>query len=258
MKFRFFVVFFLCNIFFVTNFNYAKKVKNEVDLDPTPYMLPHDHWLRPTLNRTFSNPNVLTNADTLRESGYITVCVRPGSSLRVVHHPDVKGYLYKVNIDSDCKGKRRDCNNKLVQRCITAQLIRDLIRTHNIRYFTVPQKWIYEPTWSGKDGKAVSYVLIVEDMHTKTRAESYKAWKEIATKRHVEELFIILSNGYASLAISQNIPYKENGVFACIDTEYPKRNFDLKRLSKRLPKNKRLFWRKLVRSQKPKKEQVSQ
>jgi len=228
-----------------------KKIfSNTNDLDPTPYLLPQNHEFRPILDQIFSNPNVLTNENTLHDSGFVTICIRLNSALQVVHHPAIKGYLYKVNLDEYCQGKRQACNNKLIQRCISAECIRKLIKMHKIRYFTVPQKWIYELPSSGQDGGARRLILIVEDMHCRNRKESRTAWKEKASKRHFEELFIILNNGYASLAIMQNIPYVGRGIFSCIDTEFPKRKFQLERLTKRLPRNKRRFWRRLVRNAK--------
>jgi hypothetical protein len=119
---------------------------------------------------------------------------------------------------------------------VSAEKIRQKIKKEKMRYFTVPDKWLY------KVSKKKYYILVVQDMQLVSHQESEEAWREKVTKRHLQELYRLEKQGYTSVEIAQNIPYTRRGKFSCIDTEYSKRTLPLARVKDFLsPRNKQVW-----------------
>ena len=59
-------------------------------------------------------------------------------------------------------------------------------------------------------------------------------------------LFEVFKRGYGSVSLIQNVPYTKNGKFAFIDTEYPRRVLDLRKVKKFLPADMQRYWDSLI------------
>lgn len=208
----------------------------EKGLNPKPYELPGRSPLRKTLNAIFNDPNCMKNENAFKKAGFKTLFFRKKGSLRVASHPDLKGYLFKLYLEDEVGSWMPERQNRLTQRCVSAAQIRKRIKKEKMKFFTVPDKWLY------KVPKRNYYVLVVQDMKLTSRKKSEKAWKKKITVEHLHELYHILNDGYASLAITQNIAYTKKGTFACIDTEFGKRKFDMSRIMNKLSPSIRWTW----------------
>lgn len=202
---------------------YAKQF-SDLESQIAPYLLGEDNRLHHSLAKLFSDPEILYDQASIDHAGFITLYHR-SSGMRVLKHPKLKGYLIKAYLHSE--KKKSGANFQwLIDRCKGAENIRNLITKKNLRYFTVPDKWIYLlPGAPYEDDCKQNAVLVVTDMQLVDREESSHAWKTKITKRHLRELYCILSHGFASCYLVHNIPYTKNGTFTCIDTAYPYRNY---------------------------------
>lgn len=209
------------------------------------YLLPKDHYLKHNLDEIFSKPDVLENSENFQEAGFVTLS-HQGTGMRVASHPLLHGFLIKTYISSE---KKQDDNwNWMVQRCEGASNIRKLIRQEQLRYFTVPDKWIYVlPKSTKKNSYTQTAVLVVTHMKIVSDEESRKAWNQ-ATPNHLRELYCILSHGYASSFLPRNIPYTKKKKFSCIDTAYAKRTPNFKKPKSYFSKEMKVYWDKLVKS----------
>lgn len=105
-----------------------------------------------------------------------------------------------------------------------AEKVRNLIEEKKIKFFTVPDKWIYPLPEFPKPIKIKQsqlVVLVVTDMNLVSKFETREAWKSIITQEHLDELYCILSHGHGSSGLVRNVPYTKNGTFAFVDTEKP-------------------------------------
>jgi hypothetical protein len=207
------------------------------------YFLPDDHWLKAKLDKIFAQPGVLENKTSFKKAGFITLH-RQASGMRVASHPLIPGYLVKVFFNSNSRNQDWKWP---IARCKGAENIRNLIKKENLRYFTVPDKWIYlvpgsslsHPEWQAS-------VLVVTDMNLVSREASKRAWKN-ATAEHLKELYCILSHGFASCYLPYNIPYTKEGTYACVDTAYPQRKHHYESARHYFSDEMKLYWDKLVK-----------
>ena len=81
-------------------------------------------------------------------------------------------------------------------------------------------------------------------MNIFSKKQTEYAWKNIITRGHLKELYCILKNGCGSSKLVENIPYTQEGVFACIDTEKPSQGDRYVR--KYLSEEKRAYWDRLI------------
>lgn len=221
--------------------NFAERVK--------PYIIPADHPAKEELDLIFTQPRVTKDLNTLAAAGFITVSIRPYSFAVVVQHPNLPGYLQKLYLDTEQRKKNgKEGWEWLIQRCEGAENIRKLIKKKKLKYFSVPDKWIYVVPETSRKAKGQPCILLVTDMDLVSQAESVEAWKTIITKEHLNELYTILSNGFASSHVGWNIPYSKSGKFACIDTEYPKRAPNYPEVEDYLSDEMKIYWRQLVKS----------
>ncbi len=231
----------------------AQEVISKGKPKHSDFLLPEISPLWNALNSIFSNSGVLDTPDTLTEAGFIPVSVRP-SGMVVAKHAYLPGYLVKVYI----KSKKIQPNWVwAIHRCWGASNIRELIEEKKLRYFVVPDKWIYPMTSLtssyeklGKDLTHLSspIALVVTDMQLVGKEGSRAAWKTRATYRHIQELYCILSHGYSSCALPANIPYTKFGKFACIDTEHPQRTHPFHHVERHLNKNMGGYFNHLLRT----------
>ena len=127
----------------------------------------------------------------------------------------------------------------IITRCNAAERLRNLIKKEKIRYFTVPDKWIYTTPTIDQDP-----VLIVTYMNIVSKEQSKYAWKYLVKPKHLDELYCIIRHGCGSSKLVDNIPYTKEGVFTCIDTEKPSHGD--RNLKKYLSQKMKNYWDDLV------------
>jgi hypothetical protein len=205
--------------------------------DIDSYLLAQEHPLYPVLDRLLASSEALISVKHLKKAGFSIIEQRP-STLVLAKHPALPGYLIKVYLHSSIRTEEVKWRN-LVNRCKGAENIRRLIFKENIRYFTVPDKWLYIT-------KQQDLVLIATYMPILSKEESKYVWKNLVTKEQLEELYLIISHGYGSTLLPHNIPYMKSGSFACIDTEIPQRVPRYSHAKAHLSDKMGKYWDKLV------------
>jgi hypothetical protein len=219
--------------------------------DYSKYLLPSDHSLKPTLDAIFSSSRATQNKEAMFAAGFSKVNIQP-SLLCVASHPNLPGFLLKLYFDDETQIKDDIPGWMwLAQRCHGARVIRELIKKKGIKYFTVPEKYLYQlpeqPAPILPQGVARQpVVLVAKDMDLVSHGETMDAWKNKITPEHLDELYCILSHGYGSAYVGANIPLTKSGLFACIDIEYPKRKIKYYQVKKFLSEPMSRYWDELV------------
>ena len=109
--------------------------------DPTPYLLPATHPLKPILDTLFPRQDVIHSTKTMQEAGFFILREQRSSGILLATHPKLKGYLVKVYLESQQRHRRAFTQQEwLIQRCRGAKKIRACIQKHRMQYFTVPDK----------------------------------------------------------------------------------------------------------------------
>lgn len=217
-----------------------------------PYLMPSSNLLKPILDLICHNFRVLQDESTFNLAGFVTLSEQPISHIRIAIHPYLPGYLIKYYLDGNpYQTVAKPDWQRLVDRCEGAKNIRDLIARKKLVYFTVPDKWLYSPSKRHVNPTVPpEYVqpvfLVVTDMKLASSLDTLKAWQEKITYRHLDELYCILGNGFASAYVGANIPYCQDGKFSCIDTEYPKRIVKLQHVLQFLNPEMQIYWKKLM------------
>lgn len=214
-----------------------------------PHLLPLDHPAKPMLDLVFSKPKVLRNEESIRNAGFSIITIQPKSAMIVARHPLVPGFIFKMYRDLEPTGRNNipgwEC---LTQRCANAKKVKKTLEKNHLRYFSVPDKWLYILPLNShhirKNQQPV--VLIATDMEIETEENTRIAWKTAITHRHLDELYVILKAGYGSSYLINNMPYTKHETFAIIDIEKPKRTFDLKRVEKYFSDDMQRYWRHLI------------
>lgn len=221
-----------------------------------PHLLPLDHPIRPALDQIFSRKRPTLNKESFREAGFTIKFDRPRSFIQVASHPLLKGYLVKAHLDSELRLKRNTPNWKwFVNRIIGSEKIRHWIKTTKSQNFVVPKKWIYplpiDPYLMDDDQTSrKNEILIVEDMRLVSKKGNLRAWRNVITKKHLKELYKIISNAGGSSYRANNIAYTKKGKFAFIDTEYPNKKPKYGKIVKVLTPKMARYWEKLTSSPK--------
>jgi hypothetical protein len=219
-----------------------------------PYWFPLNHPLKPSLDLIFSQSRAIENELAFAHAGFVTLYAQPTSYIRVAKHHLLPGYLVKVYLDNEMRKKEGIPGWQwLVKRCKGAENIRNLIKKKKLKHFSVPDKWIYplppHPSPVLSPGRSQQPVLlVVTDMNLASEEETRDVWKNKITTKHLDELFCILSHGYSSGFVVNNIPYTKSGKFACIDTEHPKRKLKYEQVKPYLSEAMQVYWDELVRS----------
>ncbi len=216
-----------------------------------PYLLPSDHPVKKTLDLIFQNIEAVQTDEAFIRNGFQLICnIRPFTFVRVARHSLMPGYVFKFYPENECrKKKNKESWQWLILRCRGAENIRRLIQNKKLRFFTAPKKWVYKYSFGNQCKLRHPLILVAEDMKLVSVEDSEKAWKKKASKKHLDELYEILSHGYSSCYLPGNIPYSRNGVFSCIDTEHPKRKINYATgVKKYFTRELQAYWDKLVRN----------
>ncbi|MGK5595136.1 MAG: hypothetical protein ACSNEK_07250 [Parachlamydiaceae bacterium] len=220
-----------------------------------PYLLPLHHPIKATLDSLFAT-RVTENYNTLASSGFHILSSQESSFIKVVFHPALPNYIFKVYLDDETRKKQNLPGwHWLCNRCEGAQRVKRFIKKNHIKHFVIPNKWLYLlPALPNPNSPAPQPVIVVEDnMHIVKLDATREAWKTKVTKEHLDELFAILSNNMGSSFLSGNIPYTKSGKFAFVDTEYPKRKITLKHVKSYLSPEMQAYWQQLIDKKKKKK-----
>lgn len=218
-----------------------------------PYLLPLHHPTREFLDHLCLQNRITLNKNTFHQAGFKTFAKGPRSYICVAKHREMPGYLIKAYLDTVLQKKQKKTSWKwLVCRCEGAQKVRDIIDQRQIKHFIVPKKWIYclpaEPS-PPQDGWHTRHLalLVVNDMELAPKEQNHAAWYSLITKKHLNELYAIISRAKGSSYRADNIAFTKHGKFAFIDTEYPSRGPDYKNIRKHLNPEMLDYWDKLVK-----------
>jgi hypothetical protein len=242
-------------IYFYPNFDLNNAyLKKNMRKEIRPYLLPKKHPVRKHLDRISSQSRIILDQKSFEDSGFITLFHQPVSLIRVAKHPKLRGHLVKVYLDT--QGEKLHGKQgwlRLTNRCKGAQNVRDLIKKKKLVHFSVPGKWLYPPSTAhlplNQPKTSVQpVILVVTDMKIVSLDESVEAWKNKITRHHLDELYCVLSHGFASAYLPFNVPYCKNGKFAFVDTEHPKRLVDYNLAKVYLSDEMRAYWDELVRT----------
>lgn len=219
-----------------------------------PYLLPLDHPARAALDAIFKQSRAIESPEAFAAAGFHTLFAQQKSFIRVASHRKLKGFLLKVYLDSEVRQRLNIPGWQwLATRCKSVEKIKRLIKRKNLRYFTTPEKALYplpvDPAPLLVDGQTrQTVVLLVTDMHLVSHEESLRAWKEIATTRHLDELYCIMSHGHTSTYLAANIPYTKEGKFSCIDTENIGKRFKYEKCRDYFSEEMKLYWDQLIQT----------
>ena len=217
------------------------------------FLLPLDHPMRAVLDHMCLASRITANKETFENAGFQILAAGPRSFIHVARHPDMPNYLVKVYFDTVLKDKyNKPSWEWLTLRCVGAQKVREIIQAKNIQHFVVPNKWIYclpsEPSPPiGPKYTRHFALLLVDDMDLVSEARNLFAWHTLITKKHLEELYTIVSRAKGSSYRPDNIAYTRSGKFAFIDTEYPSKGPDYRSIRKFLNPEMLDYWDRLVK-----------
>lgn len=218
-----------------------------------PFLLPIDHPIKPALDSIFSTSRAIENERTLVDAGF-TVIAGPMlySFVIVARHPAVPGFVFKLYLDSESRLRKEIPHWKwLVRRCAGAWGIKKVIKRENIRYFSVPDKWLYVlPVYPYSNVLNPQPIVLVEtDMEPEAPEVTKHMWKTAIRHKHLDELYSILKEGHGgrgTLCLPSNVPYTKSGKFAFTDTEDPRAELKLTHVTKYLSKDMQRYWDSLI------------
>jgi hypothetical protein len=236
------------------NFKNNPVLTNEMRLKIADYLIPLDHPVKATLDLIFSRSRVLESEETLVQAGFdILVPPMPSSYIIVARHPEIPGYIFKLHLDSENRSRKQLPHwIWLVRRCAEAKKIRKMIRQKKIRYFSVPDKWVFvPPPYPFSSALNPQPIIVVEtDMELVSQEETESMWKNGIKTEHLDELYSIIKHGYGGpsvLYLIYNIPFTKNNKFAFIDTEGPQSSQPkLKFIKRYLSKEMQNYWDSLI------------
>ena len=214
-------------------------------LDSTPYLLPENHRLQPILKKIFSDASILKDDNSLKNAGFLFISAHNTSFVRVLTHPSLKGYILKTYVDAEPRRRTgfSGCD-WLIRRCIGAEKIRELITQKQMKYFSVPDKWLF-----AVPNREKTYVLIAQKMNIYPKKETITAWKTKVTPKCLQELFLLMRLGIASKHLSVNVPFTKEGKFSFIDTEYPLKYSCLTAITQCLSPKMQICWEKIIENE---------
>lgn len=237
---------------FYDNPNLTEKMQLAI----APYLLPVKHPIKEAVDAIFSQGRVTQNQQTLVDAGFEVIAGPMSRSYIIVaRHPAVPGYVFKIYLDSEERSRIEDPHWKsLARRCAGAFGIRKIIEREQIRYFSVPDKWLYllPPLPFQEDKEPETLVLIATDMELESYEVTKEMWKTVITKEHLDELHTILKYGFGgngTVCLSVNVPFTKRGKFAFTDTESRRTILKLKNVKKYLSKEMREYWLSLIEEQ---------
>lgn len=220
-------VFLLFALFFIYNPSYGYDKNPYVDSaiwqELSPYFLPEDHPIKPSLDKIFEKERVVRSTQTVKEAGFKFVRSPTSKRVQVVKHPKLKGYLLKFFMDEQpYDGTWVD----FAARIEGAKRIERAVSKHGYQHlFKVPKKWIYplpsyHPHFPGLIRK--NFVLVVEDMNVLKKRKNYFFWRSVAIdKERMKAIYILLQEqGLFDSVYPDNIPFCKDGKQAFVDTQH--------------------------------------
>ena len=208
-----------------------------------PHLLPPDHPIKEKLDAIFSKSRAIQNQKALTDAGFIILGARPISFIIVARHPEVPGYIFKLYLDTELRKKKEVAHWEwLTRRCVGAKKIKATIKKHKLKYFTVPDKWLYILPQYPLSQEPNPQPFILVETYLDLHKDSERIWKTRVEPKHLDELYIIYDSGYGSSEVGKNVPYTKKGKFAFVDTESPKRKPRLKRVKKYLSRDMQHYW----------------
>ena len=236
------------------NFHDNPLLTNQMRSMIADHLIPLNHPMKPVLDSIFSQSRVLENERTLVEAGFdVLVPPMPSSYIIVARHPKMPGYVFKLHLDSENRSRKQLPHwIWLVRRCAEAKKIRKTIKRKKIRYFSVPDKWIFvPPAYPFSSALNPQPIIVVEtDMELVSEEETKNMWNKGIKTKHLDELYSIIKHGYGGdsvLYLIYNIPFTKNNKFAFIDTEGPQsKNPKLKFIKRYLSKEMQKYWDSLI------------
>ncbi len=221
----------------------------DMRLQIMPFLLPLDHPMKAKLDAIFLRSRAVESERTLVDAGFEVIAgPMPNSYIMVVRHPEVPGYVFKLYLDSE-KRIRKNIPHWvwLARRCAGARKIKKVIQAKKIKYFSVPDKWLYAlpvyPFSSSSDPELV--ILMATDMELESLETTEQVWKNGIERKHLKELHAILKERYGGNSIvnlSANVPYCKNGKFAFTDTEDLRGHIRWDYVNKYLSKEMSHYW----------------
>jgi hypothetical protein len=186
------------------------------------YLLPPDKPIKDCMDVLFLGSRITQDGERFIKAGFLPLFIQPRSFIIVARHKVLPGYLVKLQLDTELRLKSNKPHWEwFIRRCEGAERIQHIIDAHQIEHFIVAKKWIYplplEPA-SEYDQKLI--LVLVEDMQLVSKKDNLLAWKTQITKEHLDELYFLFSEAYATSFRADNIVYTKAGKFAFIDTEY--------------------------------------
>lgn len=239
-----------------TNHSERKNVVTSYDLATiNPYLIPNSHHLKHVLDAIFQASRATLNKKTFAAAGFVTHFSQPRSHIRVASHPNLPGYLVKVNFDSELRIKDKIPSWVwFVRRCEAATIIRQVIAEKKITKFVVPKKYLYkfpdnpappdDPTFSRKE-----VLIIVKKMQLMPAEENLNLWKTHISTHHLLELYTILSRTPEQSGRPDNIVFTTDGItLAFIDTEYKSMKPSYSGIAPYLSVEMKAYWKYLIKN----------
>lgn len=215
-----------------------------------PYLLPHNHPIRPVLDLMFSKKRISQSLLSLQEAGFKT---RGGpnnhSKTIFCRHKNLKGSVVKIIPDE----YHADEVTRLIARIVGAETAQGIIDKYNYhKIMKVPRKWLYvlppepspPPEYSRKN-----FILVADDMNIFAREENYPIWQSfLMTKERLHAIYtVITEGGFNDCVYAFNIPFAKDGKTAFIDTEdHHKWPIPYRLLRKYLSPEMQLYWDQLT------------
>lgn len=258
-KGKFFAVVFLalsCFVYAAPDYPNLKNnslIDYRMQLQIAPYLLPIDHPMKPMLDSIFSQSRVIENERTLVDAGFeIIAGPMPYSFIIVARHPMIPGYVFKIYLDSESRSRKNLPHWKwLFYRCTGAEGIRKIIKRKNIRYFLVPDKWLYIlPTYPYSSAMNLQPIILMEtDMEPESAEVTERMWKTGITRDHLDELYSIFKHGHGGpgiVMLTDNVPFTKKGKFAFTDTEDPQGGAKLRYVKQFISEEFQEYWDSLI------------
>lgn len=218
-----------------------------------PFLLPPNHPLNYRLQALFGASRVTLNEGTLSAAGFVSHYRGKRSFVQVVTHPQLPEYVLKLQLDNEVRKKRGEPEWVwFSRRCQSARQIQEVIASKHIKNFTVPQKNLYPlplhqavPEQIGYSRK--HFILVADHMALVRKDLNIAAWQTKITKKHLDELYTIISRVGGSSYRADNIWFTCFNKFAFIDTEYPYHPPNFGSIAPYLSRSMRSYWQRLVR-----------
>jgi len=189
----------------------------------------------------------------LRFIKYVLVAPRKFTRLIVSTHPDLKGYIVKVYLDTQRYYKQKPEYFWWKKRIEGAKAISAFIEKNGLNHlYKLPKKWIYQLPKSPAaplEFEAKNTILVQEDMQLLSTEENKRQWKsERVTSLLLNSLKMILCEiGLKDCCNIDNIPFAKDGRIAFIDTQsFNEDKPPLKRLKKFLGEKQKVWWERIM------------